>query len=48
MIEIEITKRFNDDIMYPRDIYEINIYRYDGRREKGTEKGILPKILPRA
>lgn len=29
MIEVEITKRFNNDIIFPRDIYTINIYRYE-------------------
>lgn len=26
---IEITKKFNDDIMFPTDIYTIDIYRYE-------------------
>ena len=26
MIEIEITKRFNDDIFFPMDIYTIDVY----------------------
>lgn len=42
MIDIRITKRFNNDVMFPRDIYTIDIYKYeDGRREKGMAKTIL-------
>ena len=42
MIWIDVTKRFNNNIMLPMDIYTIDIYRYeDGRREKRTAKTIL-------
>lgn len=34
MINIEITKKFNDDIMFPMDIYTINIYRYNDKKIK--------------
>ena len=37
MIDIEITKNFNDDIMFPMDIYTINIYRYNDKRIKNYE-----------
>lgn len=42
MILIEVTKKFNNNVMFPRDIFTIDIYRYeDGRREKGMAKTIL-------
>lgn len=42
MIDVEITKRFNNNIFLPMDIYTIDIYRYeDRRREKGMAKTIL-------
>ena len=40
IIEFEITKHFNDDIMYPCMVYEINlVYRYGKKTEdsKGIE-----------
>ena len=40
MIEFEITKHFNNNVMFPMDIYEINlVYRYGKETEdsKGTE-----------
>jgi hypothetical protein len=29
MIDVEITKQFNDNVMFPMDIYTINIYIYE-------------------
>lgn len=42
MILIEVTKKFNNNVMFPMDIYTIDIYRYeDRRREKGMATTIL-------
>lgn len=55
MIWIEVTKRFNNNVMFPMDIYTIDIYRHEKQQEgiyeevlrspQGKEDGIPKEVL---